>query len=134
MVLYSVKSLIMRWFGQNHSRNGAWKPRVRYCVYIYIYTFWGSVPWRSVSLPPNTRSPRPLGQPFRSGPARRETVGSDRARYIKPITALAGKMSWALMMNPQCLESDAGNAISSVSSLWRERIDNGIDCNCTCTA
>lgn len=27
-------------------------------------------------------------------------------QYIKPVTALAGKMSWALMMNPKGLDCD----------------------------
>ncbi|CAK9076395.1 Uncharacterized protein SCF082_LOCUS36833 [Durusdinium trenchii] len=38
-------------------------------------------------------------------------------KYIKPITALAGKMSWALMMNPQCLESDL-----FITHAWQEGI------------
>ncbi|CAJ1384578.1 unnamed protein product [Effrenium voratum] len=38
-------------------------------------------------------------------------------QYIKPVTALAGKMSWALMMNPEGLEADL-----FISHAWQEGV------------
>lgn len=43
------------------------------------------------------------------------SIYSVNEQYIKPVTADAGKMSWALMMNPEGLDCDL-----FVSHAWQE--------------